>query len=147
MYCRPGAEKEDALGGSAELRADLRPVFGWRYSTPLSLSGSVMSHKGEQLAAVSAGMQGQWDSHKAVMGKLQVNNRGVASMNVQVRAARDTWLGLVGLVPLVTLVWEKVSGWRGRGQQQQQQQAQGQYHAQQQRQRADGEEEEEEDEE
>jgi ABC-type uncharacterized transport system ATPase component len=111
-----------------------------------------MSHKGEQLAAVSAGMQGQWDSHKAVMGKVQVNNRGVASMNVQVRAARDTWLGLVGLVPLVTLAWEKIAMWRGRGQQrqqqqQQQQQEEDQYQSRLQQQRGDGEEEEGEEEE
>lgn len=53
-------EPDDAWGANAELRTDSRQLLGSRYSAPLSVSGSVMGHKGERMAAVSAAMQVRW---------------------------------------------------------------------------------------
>lgn len=57
MFCRSGLEPDDAWGANAELRTDTRQLLGSRYSAPLSLSGSVMGHRAETMAAVSAAMQ------------------------------------------------------------------------------------------
>lgn len=57
MFCRSGLEPDDAWGANAELRTDTRQLLGSRYSAPLSLSGSVMGHRAERMAAVSAAMQ------------------------------------------------------------------------------------------
>jgi hypothetical protein len=57
MFCRSGVEPDDAWGANAELRTDSRQLLGSKYSAPLSLSGSVMGHRGERMAAVSAAMQ------------------------------------------------------------------------------------------
>jgi hypothetical protein len=57
MFCRSGMEPDDAWGANAELRTDSRQLLGSRYSAPLSVSGSVMGHRGERMAAVSAAMQ------------------------------------------------------------------------------------------
>lgn len=44
-----------------------------------------------------------------VLWSTQVNNRGVATAQLQVRAHRDTWWGLVGLIPLVNLALERLT--------------------------------------
>jgi len=57
MFCRSGLEPDDAWGANAELRTDARQLLGSRFSAPLSVSGSVMGHRAERMAAVSAAMQ------------------------------------------------------------------------------------------
>jgi hypothetical protein len=66
MFCRSGMDPDDAWGGNAELRTDSRQLLGSKYSAPLSLSGSVMGHRGERMAAVSAAMQvcGGWGARR-----------------------------------------------------------------------------------
>lgn len=79
MFCRSGLEPDDAWGGNAELRTDARQLLGSKYSAPLSISGSVMGHRGEQLAAMSAAMQVWcvcvcllWEGHRLCWWILQV---------------------------------------------------------------------------
>jgi hypothetical protein len=57
MFCRSGVEPDDAWGANAELRTDTRQLLGSRYSAPLSLSGSVLGHRAERMAALSAALQ------------------------------------------------------------------------------------------
>jgi hypothetical protein len=57
MFCRPGVEVDDAWGLNTELRTDARQLLGSRYSAPLSLSGSLLSHRGDAMGAVAAAMQ------------------------------------------------------------------------------------------
>lgn len=57
MFCRSGLDPDDAWGANTELRTDARQLLGSRYSAPLSVSGSILGHRGERLAAVSAAMQ------------------------------------------------------------------------------------------
>jgi hypothetical protein len=70
MFCRSGLEPDDAWGANAELRTDTRQLLGSRYSAPLSLSGSVMGHRAERMAAVSAAMQVSRIKHTEVWGWL-----------------------------------------------------------------------------
>eukprot|EP00775_Hariotina_reticulata_P003525 gene3525-3794_t len=97
-------QDDDAWGANAELRTDARQLVGSRYSSPVSLSGSVMGQRGDTIAAVSAAVQLQRGRRSAVGGKVQLNNRGAATVGVQVRSDGSQWLSLVGLVPLVNLV-------------------------------------------
>ncbi|KAF6261120.1 hypothetical protein COO60DRAFT_810130 [Scenedesmus sp. NREL 46B-D3] len=109
LFCRAGLEPDDAWGANAEVRTDARQLLGSRHSAPLSLSGSLMNHRGETMAALSAAMQVQRGRRSGVGGKLQLNSRGVASLGLQVRSDGPQWWGLVGLVPLFNLGWEMVA--------------------------------------
>jgi hypothetical protein len=77
-----------------------------RYAAPLSLSGSVLSHRGDTMAAAAAAMQLQRGRRSRAGGKLQLNSRGVASVGLQLRADRPEWWGLAGLTPLLVLGWD-----------------------------------------
>lgn len=109
MFCRPGLESDDAWGANAEFRTDARQLIGSKYSTPLSISGSLMGHRQETMAAVSAAVQVQRGRRSGVGGKLQLNSRGVATLGVQVRSDGPQWGALVGLVPLFNLGWDMLS--------------------------------------
>lgn len=115
LFCRPGLEPDDAWGANAELRTDASQLLGSRYSAPLSLSGSVMGHRGETMAALSAAMQVQRGRKSGVGGKLQVNSRGVATLGLQVRSDGAQWWGLVGLIPLFNLGVEMLMSALGKG--------------------------------
>eukprot|EP00879_Flechtneria_rotunda_P021556 GHRR01022719.1.p1 GENE.GHRR01022719.1~~GHRR01022719.1.p1 ORF type:complete len:141 (+),score=42.77 GHRR01022719.1:942-1364(+) len=119
MFCQPNLDREDAWGGNAELRTDVRQLLGTEYSSPLSLSGSVMGHKGEILAAVSAALQVQQGRRSGIGGKVQLNSRGIATMGLQVRSDGSQLWGLVGFIPLINLGWDALgralAGGRGDG--------------------------------
>jgi len=104
LFSRTSLGQDDAAwGANAELRTDARQLVGSRYPSPVSLSGSVMGQRGEAIAAVSAAVQLQQGRRSAVGGKVQLNNRGAATVGLQVRSDGCQWLGLLGMVPLVNL--------------------------------------------
>lgn len=103
MFCPSGIEREDAWGGNLEVRTDARQLVGSRFSAPLSLSSSVMSHKGEMMAAVATSLQVRTGAKSGLGGKLQINNKGHGQLSVHVKSNEHHWWGLVGLVPLFNL--------------------------------------------
>lgn len=135
MFCRPGLESDDAWGANAEFRTDARQLIGSKYSAPLSISGSLLGHRQETMAAVSTAVQIQRGRRKGIGGKLQLNSRGIATLGVQVRSDGPQWGALVGLVPLFNLGWDMLSnaladrreGGQQKGDEEQQQQQMGQH--------------------
>eukprot|EP00877_Chromochloris_zofingiensis_P013738 jgi/Chrzof1/8618/Cz03g17170.t1_TOC120[v5.2] len=103
VFCPSGIEREDAWGGNLEVRTDARQLVGSRFSAPLSLSSSVMSHKGEMMAAVATSLQVRTGAKSGLGGKLQINNKGHGQLSVHVKSNEHHWWGLVGLVPLFNL--------------------------------------------
>lgn len=129
MFCRPGVESDDAWGANAEFRTDARQLINSKYSTPLSLSGSLMGHRQDTMAAVSAAVQVRRGRRSGVGGKLQLNSRGIATLGVQIRSDGSQWGALVGLIPVFNLGWDMLSnalaerrGEQGQGSEEQQQQ-------------------------
>ncbi|KIY94908.1 hypothetical protein MNEG_13051 [Monoraphidium neglectum] len=94
-------------GANAELRTDARRVLRCRRVAPLSVSGSaVVDESGELVAAVAAGLRVVTGPRTGVGAKVQVNSRGYCNASLQIRSHTSTRLGLLGLYPLGTLLWD-----------------------------------------
>ncbi|KAI8469532.1 MAG: hypothetical protein J3K34DRAFT_279073 [Monoraphidium minutum] len=102
-----GGGWQSLWGANAEVRTDARRALRARRPAPLSLSGSaVLDESGELVAAAAAGLRVVTGPRAGVGAKLQVNNRGYCNASLQVRSHSSTRLGLVGLLPLGTLLWQ-----------------------------------------
>ena len=117
-----GSPWRSLWGANAELRTDARralKALGRRRAAPapLSVSGSaVLDESGELVAAAAAALRVSTGGggRSGVGAKVQVNNRGFCNVSLQVRSARSTRLGLLGLYPLLRLAWDAASAARER---------------------------------
>jgi len=103
---------------SAELRTDARGFLGAVSDegepAPLTLSGSLLEHRGERASALAAGLQLRPSARSAVAARAQLNpGRGVLALGLQVRSQEYEHLPLgvaAACVPLASYAREVVAG-------------------------------------
>ncbi|KAL6754693.1 hypothetical protein V8C86DRAFT_309578 [Haematococcus lacustris] len=97
-----------ALGFNVEVTADMQQLLRSRRPTPLGVNLSMLSHKGELMAAAAASMQVRGRRKDVCGARLQLSNRGKAGLSLKVHSGRHWWAGILAMaVPLGRLLYEQ----------------------------------------
>lgn len=82
-------------------------VLQSKYATLASLSANAMQYRGELMTALGASMQYKTLAKDVWSAKVQAA-RGKVGVNVRYKSGTKEWLGLAGLLPLASLLLERL---------------------------------------